>query len=246
MGNLVDIRNNWDDFGKEDPLWAISSRKDKKGCKWNKEEFFQQGNDEIDMIMNRIESLNIEMDYGRALDFGCGVGRLTQALARYFNKVDGVDIAQSMIDLAIIYNKYGESVRYLLNIVDNLDILESTTYDFIYTADVLQHLNPNYSQTYLKEFIRLLSPKGLLVFQIPSENRSMINNCLYAKLGINNYFCSIYSKIKNEPFMEYHYMKKGKIEKFLQKNNGKIVDIMNDPRSNVISYRYFVTKLQTI
>jgi 2-polyprenyl-3-methyl-5-hydroxy-6-metoxy-1,4-benzoquinol methylase len=242
VSNLENIKNNWEKFGKEDPLWAVSAFKNHKGGKWNEEEFFQRGIDEIDMVMNHIKSLNVELDYRKALDFGCGVGRLTQAIARYYNTVDGVDIAQSMIDLATKYNKFGDRVKYIFNCADDLHVLEGTAYDFIYTSDVLQHIDSKYSKAYLKGFIDHLSPKGLLVFQIPSEDRRIIINYLYAKLGIHNYFGNIRGKLKSEPFMEYHYIKKEEVKNFIHNNNGRIVDIMNDPRGNVISYRYFVTK----
>lgn len=37
---------------------------------------------------------------GVALDFGCGVGRLTRALAAFFDRATGVDISSSMIEEA--------------------------------------------------------------------------------------------------------------------------------------------------
>jgi len=45
-----------------------------------------------------IESLGVEPSGGRALDFGCGLGRLTQPLAERFDEAVGVDIAASMIE----------------------------------------------------------------------------------------------------------------------------------------------------
>ena len=117
---LKDTQKYWDFFGKSDPLFFILTFKDKRGGKWNKEEFFNTGKREIAESMNYIKSLGFPIPAGRALDFGCGVGRLTQSLADNFGEVYGVDIAPSMIALANQYNRHGDKCKYFLNQKDNL------------------------------------------------------------------------------------------------------------------------------
>lgn len=56
------------------------------------------GIEEINSIIKYLKGLPVEISYKRALDFGCGAGRLTQALAGYFEEVCGIDIAPSMIE----------------------------------------------------------------------------------------------------------------------------------------------------
>jgi ubiquinone/menaquinone biosynthesis C-methylase UbiE len=106
---------------------------------------------------------------GRALDFGCGVGRLTQPLAAYYDEVFGVDIAPSMIDKADELNRHGERCRYVLNGEDNLRAFPDRYFDLIYSNITLQHMKPRYAFRYVKEFLRVLSRDGLLVFHMPSE-----------------------------------------------------------------------------
>jgi tRNA/tmRNA/rRNA uracil-C5-methylase (TrmA/RlmC/RlmD family) len=121
--DLLEIQKNWDELGKRDPLYAIKvgTRKQggewesKEGGKWDLQEFFQTGIDEIDSVMKQADQLNLKISHERALDFGCGVGRVTQALSKYFTTVDGVDIAPSMIELANTYNKYEDRVHYYVN-----------------------------------------------------------------------------------------------------------------------------------
>ena len=40
--DLKQLQKNWDEFGKTDPLWAILTSPDRKGGKWDPEEFFAQ------------------------------------------------------------------------------------------------------------------------------------------------------------------------------------------------------------
>ncbi len=176
--NLKNLQKNWNEFGKTDPLWAILTGSDKKGKKWKTEEFFKTGVREVDSVMKYAESLSISISHRRALDFGCGVGRLTQALTNYFDEVYGVDIAPSMIKLANKYNKYEKRCHYFLNEVNDLKLFEDNSFDFIYSNIVLQHMEPEYSKNYIKEFLRILTPEGIAIFQIPSEFKNDTNQHL--------------------------------------------------------------------
>src|SRR3990167_747798 len=185
--NLKDLQKNWNVFGKNDPFWAILTHPDKKGRKWKTEEFFETGTREIDGIMKYAKQLNT-ISYKKALDFGCGVGRLTQALANYFDDVCGVDIAPSMIDLANRYNKYDKKCRYYLNTIDDLRLFDDNSFDFIYSSIVLQHMKPEYSKNYIKEFLRTIAPRGTIIFQMPSGLVSEFDSVFKANITPINMF----------------------------------------------------------
>lgn len=164
---LDELQRHWNDFGKQDPLWAIMTWPSKRNRGWELAEFFRTGEDEIKATLDRVEALGLPHPHRRALDFGCGVGRLTQALATRFESVCGVDIAQSMIELAREYNRHGERCQYFHNTADDLRIFDDGSFDFVFTLRVLQHMRPEYSQRYIREFMRLLAPGAVAVFQIP-------------------------------------------------------------------------------
>jgi 2-polyprenyl-3-methyl-5-hydroxy-6-metoxy-1,4-benzoquinol methylase len=98
--NLRKLQKNWDEFGRTDPLWAILAELDKEGNRWELDQFLETGERGVGEIVKYVEQLGISIQWRRALDFGCGIGRLTQPLCRYFDEVHGVDIALSMICLA--------------------------------------------------------------------------------------------------------------------------------------------------
>jgi len=225
MSYLQDLRSNWNEFGLTDPLWAIATDPEKKGNKWELDEFFDRGVREIDALMDHLESRHISIPKGRALDFGCGVGRLTQALARLFNVVDGVDIAPSMIELANKYNRYGDRCRYYVSDAD-LSLFEDGAFDFIYTSFVLQHIKPVYSKSYIKEFLRVLAPNGVLVFLLANEPNTRGGGLLAAAhLRIVQLGCGMYRTVRAGPIMEFHMIKRRTIEALLQDNGAKAIDI---------------------
>lgn len=61
---------------------------------------------------------------------------------------------------------------YHLNTSAGLDAFADETFDFIYTAHVLQHMEPRFARGYVREFVRVLRPGGVLVFQIPVGPRA--------------------------------------------------------------------------
>ncbi len=166
--NIKRLRRHWDALGKIDPLWANLTNDDKRGGKWDAEEFFYTGEQEIEEVMGSVESLSVTFKHDRALDFGCGVGRLTQALAARFDDVWGVDIAPSMIELANRYNRHPGTCHYYLNDRSDLERFDDGSFDFVYSNIVLQHMQPKDQRRYLAELIRVLAPGGIFVFQLPS------------------------------------------------------------------------------
>lgn len=114
------------------------------------EEFFELGRREIDALMKDIISMGFNLSRRRALDFGSGIGRVTQVLARYFEEVSGIDRASSMIELARQYNRYPEKCRYFLNDSGNPKLFRDNHFNFVYSNITLQHMEPRYSMNYLK------------------------------------------------------------------------------------------------
>jgi SAM-dependent methyltransferase len=161
----------WERHARRDPLWAILSDPTKKGRKWDLQRFFETGAREISLAMYELAHLDVANTPTNALDFGCGVGRLTQALAGYFDRAVGVDISPTMIRLAERLNRHPDQVRYVCNSADDLSIFGENVFDFVYTDIVLQHLEPAITLRYLTELFRILSNGGVLIFQLPSHPR---------------------------------------------------------------------------
>ena len=78
-------KGDWEALGRLDPLWAIYSDPKRQHGKWDLEEFFRSGQDDVSALMEEAERIGRPSERVSALDFGCGVGRLTRALAKHFN-----------------------------------------------------------------------------------------------------------------------------------------------------------------
>jgi len=57
---------------------------------------------------------------------------------------------------------------FLLNQNDSLRLFRDDFFDFIYSNIVLQHQpTKEIARTYIREFVRVVKPKGTVVFQVP-------------------------------------------------------------------------------
>lgn len=166
---LKQTRQQWEAFGRTDPLWAICTDESVKNNRWNVDQFFRSGEAMIGEVMSHLDRVGVDLHAERALDFGCGVGRLTQPLCARFNACDGVDVAASMIDLARSYNRFGERCHYHVNAADDLRLFPDNSFDFALSLLVLQHMAPDYAKRYIAEFVRVLRGDGVAYFQIPDS-----------------------------------------------------------------------------
>jgi SAM-dependent methyltransferase len=166
--DFAHLQSTWEELAKQDPLWAILSMPAKKGGKWDVEEFFSHGRAEATHVLQKVTSLH-SLRLEAALDFGCGVGRVTQYFADQFQKVIGVDVSAKMIELARQFNRKRQNVEYCHNPYGDLAMFTDSSFDFVYSNLVLQHMKPVYAAHYINEFFRITRPDGIIVFQIPSH-----------------------------------------------------------------------------
>ena len=247
--NLRALRRHWDAYGRQDPFWAILSQPEKVQGRWDAQEFFRTGRDEIATVLSYLSSLGLTVGTNRALDFGCGVGRLTQALAGHFDEVVGIDIAPSMVELARLHDRTGRC-RFVLNETDRLAGIASGTVDFVYSNIVLQHVEPRFTRRYLAEFVRVLRPGGLLVFQLPAE---LLPVALRGyKALVPEPVRAVWRRLRRSlefPRMEGHGLPRDEVVAFLTSAGGDVVDVCEDGSAGPQwrGYRYCVRKpeLQT-
>ena len=250
---IENLQKNWNKFGQTDPLWAVLTYDGKEKGKWNIAEFFETGEKEIKEVLEHLESSKIRVNKSRALDFGCAVGRLTQALANRFDEVYGIDIAPSMIEQAMQFNKHGNRCKYILNEVDHLRIFGDSYFDFIYSNITLQHMKPSYSKKYLAEFARILKPGGIMVFQLPSERsrstnllKRIVRTIIPEKVIESIFHLRVrwISALRGEPVMEMYAIQKENVIDLLASEGIKTIETQDVSQSDSVwlSYRYYAIK----
>lgn len=163
------LRMVWERLAREDPYWAVLTDSRKSGNRWDLEEFFATGEAEVSASLACIKQHVPDLvPGGSALDFGCGVGRLSLALAKHYREVVGVDVASRMIELANQQNRSPDTLRFVLNQRDDLAQFADHSFDLVFSLITLQHVPPELIRIYVSEFVRITRPGGLLYFQVPT------------------------------------------------------------------------------
>ncbi|MBN1563209.1 MAG: class I SAM-dependent methyltransferase [Anaerolineae bacterium] len=162
--------NSWEKLGATDPYYGVLSHdKYHRDCldQAALDEFFASGAHVVDHILDVIR-LHLSPDFQpqAALDFGCGVGRLTLPLAGPCSTVVGVDVSESMLAEA----RRNSTSRDLAHItfVKSDDALSQVTgtFDLMVSFLVFQHILPRRGEQLFQQLLQRLNPGGIAVFHV--------------------------------------------------------------------------------
>lgn len=124
-------------------------------------DFFASGEHDILHTRNIVEQHLGSFNPKTALDFGCGVGRLTIALAKLAGQATGVDISEGMLALAR---------QHILEFGVDVDLAREIPigrqYDWVHTAIVLQHIPPARGYGLIRDLWEAVAPGGAFTFQL--------------------------------------------------------------------------------
>ena len=161
-------KQDWERLAEVDAMWAVLTAPGRKGGRWDVDEFLATGEAEVEHVVATASGLGRPARRERALDFGCGVGRLTRALGKRFRHALGLDISEGMVEQARRLNENVPACEFRVNAAPDLGTLDGGSFDLVYSSIVLQHLpSAREIEGYVGEFLRVVRPDGVVVFGIP-------------------------------------------------------------------------------
>jgi 2-polyprenyl-3-methyl-5-hydroxy-6-metoxy-1,4-benzoquinol methylase len=232
MPRVENSDQDWSEFGKTDPYFAVLTsdrfRKDQL-TQENLALFYQSGEDYVNRVLRTIhQHFAPQFKPARALDFGCGVGRLTIPLARISDTVTGMDVSDAMLSeahsrslLLDIYN-----IQFVKS-DDQLSAL-SGKYDFIVSSLVFQHIPPARGEKILARLLSHLNEGGVCVVQFLYHRPYQRFYQFYYWFRQNIPFFKnvanlLQGKAVNAPFMQMNTYDVRRLFSVIQKANGKEV-----------------------
>ncbi len=234
---------DWEEMAALDPLWAILSSPEKRFGNWELQEFLRTGQEEISNLMQSAQQFGLPLQRRRAIDYGCGIGRLTKPLRQYFDESYGVDIAQGMLEKAA---ELAPECNF--RHASDLSSFPADYADLIYSTLVLQHQpHRKKAAALISDMVRVLAPGGLLVFQLPVHmpwrNRLQLRRRAYRLLrtvGIPHSF--LYGKLKLNPIRMIALPERS-VEQIVGAVGGKVVHVAHNQQSGdpFVSGIYYCT-----
>lgn len=240
------IRKQWEELGTNDPYWAVLTHPGKKGGRWDKAQFFQTGVDEIRGVEEAVARLGLTPARGVALDYGCGVGRLSRALAARFDRVIAVDISQAMVDEAQANTRESGNVNVIRGSGRDLRDVPDRSVDFIYSNIALQHSTADMQRSVIREMGRVIAPGGIIVFQTPSHpNLRNWRGVLRATVGTQVLGLARRILLREQTPMELHAVPKTDVVALLASTGVVMRGVNRDDSAGVafVGYRYIAQKV---
>jgi SAM-dependent methyltransferase len=155
----------WDYYGEHHPYYGVLSHGEFRSGVLDeraKERFFASGVEVVDSYIAAAEKAFGTLCYGTALDYGCGVGRLTRRLAERFREVIGVDISPAMLEEARRNLAGRDNVSFELAGSESRRPL-----DFVMSKIVFQHIAPQQGLRILGRLAGRLSSSGVGILDLP-------------------------------------------------------------------------------
>jgi SAM-dependent methyltransferase len=236
---------DWDDLAELDPFWAVLSAPAFTQGQAGADAFFSTGAGEVSGALDIARDLGRPALFGSALDFGCGVGRLSRALAARFEHCTAVDVSSRMLDVARRLNADVPNIEFVLNDRPDLSLFESGSFDLVYSSIVLQHLRSRHEiERFVSELVRLTAADGLAVFQVPDKislrYRLQPRRRAYALLrrtGVSSH--SLYRRGLNP--IQVRALSETRVRKVVEAAGGCIERVVpEDSVPPLMSNRYFV------
>lgn len=161
---------DWEKWGKKDPYYGVLTDNKFRTKNLNpdiKKEFFETGRNDISHVTEVIKLFfNPKFSPQKALDYGCGTGRLVIPLSQIAKNVIGVDVSESMLKEARA-NCIEQSISNVkfIKADDCLSNLNES-FDFIHSSIVFQHIPIKRGIRIFQKLLDLLEEDGFGAIQI--------------------------------------------------------------------------------
>jgi SAM-dependent methyltransferase len=151
-----DTDRDWQHYGAFEPYYGVLTHE--RFLRENLtesalQEFWDAGRQDIGRIWAELVQAFGERRVNRALDFGCGVGRLTRAMAEIANRAVGVDVSPEMV---------AEGLSHAPANVELTTDLPDGPFDWINSYIVFQHIPPERGYGLLDELLQRAAESCLL------------------------------------------------------------------------------------
>jgi len=157
------MRQDWNRRALEDASYYVAFGRRAQ----SEEEFFATGVELAQGLARELKRLQTSSSGWRALEIGCGLGRLMRPLAPRFAEIHGVDVSDEMLRRAAENLRDTANAHLHLTSGADLAMFSDGFFDLIYSYAVFQHIpSREVVLQYLREARRVMREDAILRFQV--------------------------------------------------------------------------------
>ena len=182
----LDTDHDWKRWGKTDPYYSVLSLPQYHRNVLDDsalEAFFGSGHKHVDHVLSVLrQHFRSDFKPSRALDYGCGVGRVAIPLARNSDHVIAIDVSPAMLEEAAqnASRRDVHNIEYLL--AGQLSSVAPESIDLIHSFIVFQHIDNSRGLVILQDLLSKLKPGGLGAIHLIYERKAPVLRHLVAAI----------------------------------------------------------------
>jgi len=177
--NVIDwMKNDWNERANVDPMYFVRTQFNQ-----TEKEFWSGQKQRDNKILGINTSRFAKITKGKvpkkmkALEIGCGIGRILVPMSEIFGEVIGIDISSKMVEIGQENTKDIPNCKVLQNNGKDLSMFSDNYFDFCYSIIVFHHIpDKKIIEEYFQEISRVLKTYSIFRFQIGFEiNRNQLH-----------------------------------------------------------------------
>lgn len=176
LSELIDrVAAAWRTLGDEKPHWSVlsSDRFLPDQIRDQEDAFHASGAGDVGQLLDILAYVGRPPEqFDTIVEYGCGLGRMTNHLAQHFGNVSGCDISSSHLALARAYSERLGRTNIRYREISDSQFALAEPIDLWFSVIVLQHNPPPVIAAILRRCFSLLRPGGLAIFQVPTYRPS--------------------------------------------------------------------------
>lgn len=216
---LARTASYWEQIGTEAPHWSVltQDRFRPDEIPRHKAAFYATGNHDSTLVSDLLARHGMTPDeLPLCVEYGCGVGRATLALANVFKRIIACDISAPHLALA----RKEAAARQVKNVAwhrgTQEQLMPRGRWNLWYSRLVLQHNPPPVMAHLLRLAFRGLAPGGVAIFQLPTH-------CIGYRFSIERYMTR-----PDEPNMEMHVLPQATVFALAAEARLEILEVRED------------------
>lgn len=239
---------DWEKWAVRDAYYAVLTRNQYKTEHVDTSDFFQSGEIHISQIFDTINRIQPSFHPRTALDFGCGVGRLLVPLSRKAERVIGIDVSTTMLEIAQqnLANRGISNVALIRPTDDHLTNIPDQI-DFLHSYIVFQHIPVQRGEKLLNTLLSKMAPNGMGAVHFPFfDYRSRLKQLAVKTITRSSLLTSLANFIVwrqpiTQPKMQYNFYSLSRLFKIFHENRCQVVatEIIEDRPVNLTAMLYF-------
>ena len=214
--------DEWEAWGEKDPYFGVLTHDRFRASALDDDslaDFFASGEHDLATALETVRRyVDSDFEPTRAVDFGCGVGRIVVPLAQRCEQVVGVDVSPSMLrEAQRNCDARGFDNVSFVRSDDELSAL-SGTFDLIHSLIVFQHIPSRRALSLFERLVSHLEPGGVgvvhFVFgkqQPPEWDRDAVVTEMAAKLRTSLVWRAVRQRFRDDPEIQMNNIDLNKV-----------------------------------